>query len=156
MIRKSLIYAICLATIYLVLAPALWSKRKPLLQSLRQENLVRIQNVIYQPRLAENLILGSSLANMMDTDILGTNFQMLAIAGQSSVTGLQLLKRTDKLPKRIIIETHFLHRTWQSDLTDSLDRPVISQLRKYVPGFREQFRPATILARKVSRLLKPI
>jgi len=153
MIKKSLVSAFWIGTVYLLIIAFFGSKRVPSLQGIRQDNLVRAQTVLWGAHHPENIIVGSSLPAMMDTRILGSNFHSLAISGYSSITGLELLERNLTFkPKRILVEAQFLNRNSTKDIQESIERPFMSFFRKHIKGFRDQFRPATVIANKISKV----
>lgn len=117
-------------------------------QNLLQENVIRIQNYVHQGITPEVVIVGSSLATRIQQDILPSNTYNLALSGGSVWTGLEVIKRSGKIPKIILLEANDpLVRDIDSSILNTIFHPISFHLQKLSPIFRDAYQPVGVLAR---------
>ena len=113
-------------------------------QNMWQENMIKMQDFIYEKNYPKNVILGSSLS--MCISPLNNQYYNLAAGGGNPFTGLEILKRSDKNVNRIFIETNYLlTKTLEDDkYLGSLFMPLLYNLRKRFVILREKEQPASL------------
>jgi hypothetical protein len=113
----------------------------------RQSNIVRAQRYVYQDDSdLKMVIVGSSLAANLNEKHMGKGVKSIAFGGGSSKTGLEILKRSKSKPQIVLVEiadVNFL-RNLDATLVDPLYHPIFYWMRKYLPIFREEYRPVSV------------
>ena len=120
-------------------------------QNLWQENMMHLQDYVYAENNYNDVVTGSSLAThilLKDNDSVAIN---LAITGGDPFIGLQAIKQSNKMPKRIFIESNFLLSKKQHDESyiNTLFLPGFYQLRRLMPILREEYHPANFLGQVI-------
>ncbi|HZR35837.1 MAG TPA: hypothetical protein VFA75_10715 [Nevskia sp.] len=106
------------------------------------ENAAKAQRYLLSVApLPEALVVGSSLSERMPGYAFDSCFYNLALAGGSSLTGLELASRRDKLPGVILIESNILSRKADMKFVEEAD----SRLARLVPVFRQDRKPVNYL-----------
>lgn len=91
----------------------------------------------------EAVLVGSSLSRMLGTQP-GSDVYNLSFSGGSPLTGLEIVLRNGTLPRTVFVETNIIERALDESLARSVfDEPVAS-LRRWVPAFRYEYRPANL------------
>ncbi len=110
-----------------------------------QANCVRVEQLVHADRIPENIVVGSSLFDMLQPDMLGPEFGSLAVAGGSTRTGLEILYRSRLKPKRVYIETNFLPKEPDPELLAYLYDEPMATLRAMMPVLRQSHQPVNLL-----------
>ena len=150
MIKKSIITAISLFTIYTVFtlwfAPKWWNAG----QNQWHSNLSKAQNFMYDDTSCiEKVIVGSSLSCRIVNDSLPsiTNF---AFSGQSIFDGLNIISKKSVTPKVIFVEMNVVLRPEMPDFTSTLNSPILFYPRKTLPSLRFDKQPLAILGKQLN------
>ncbi|WP_143000173.1 MULTISPECIES: hypothetical protein [unclassified Helicobacter] len=98
-------------------------------------------------------MLGSSLAARLDKDLLeSAGIYNLAFAGGSVQSGLEIIKRSNKIPQILYIETNVLfERDADSAMLGILFDPLLFKARYYLPALQEKYQPLNVFASFIKR-----
>jgi hypothetical protein len=126
-------------------------------QNLWQENVKQMQDYIYSGQSFDDVILGSSLSMRILVEKSDRHLFNLAAGGGDPFIGFEIIKRSNKIPKRIFVESNSLLSKKVHDDTylSTLYRPGFYELRKIMPIFKEQYQPASFLGQIILHLMKP-
>src|SRR2546423_7295828 len=103
--------------------------------SQSEVNTIRAQSYLYSAKTPRVVIVGSSIgARLRD---LPPDWFNLCLAGDSAFTGLEIIRRCEKTPQVVLIETNVLTVDPNQGQIDSLFTPGFSQLRQKVPALQE-------------------
>lgn len=141
MIRKSLITALILLAAYHLILPHL-SRKFYQIGGPQRGNYARVQHYIYDVPSDANVILGSSMSLGLSEDILGPDYAKLTLPGCSNLTGLEIIRRSHKHPRLVLIESNQLALNVDQDIIQDSFNPWVGELRSLSPIFREEGRPA--------------
>ena len=108
-------------------------------------NKIKAEKFIYQNSTYENVIVGSSLSTRLIMRDLPNNFYNLSFGGQSIYDGLEILKRSDKQPKKIFIEINVLFKPMNDAFIQSLFNPVLRAAKEQLPIMKSQNQPIGII-----------
>lgn len=116
-----------------------------------ETNVIKAQRYLYRADQPVRLVLvGSSLANNIKASDIGPQVANLAMAGGATQTGLEIVGRDQSPPAIVLVELNdTISRQIDSQLIASLYDPLLYELRRWLPLFREEYRPASVF---VSRL----
>ena len=160
MMKKSLI---CLLVLFLLYNAALLIVDPPdrvtHAQHQWQMNVLKAQEYVYDRQDSRYVFAGTSLTFRLPGSALPDGSFNLAMAGTSTLEGLEIIKRSGASPEAVFIETNFLFRKPDNSLTHSVFQPLMYRLRKWVPALRERNQPvsyylavATIVKRIVEKV----
>jgi hypothetical protein len=110
-----------------------------------QKNVIEAQEYIYEHQGTENVLVGSSLTFRITNDMLPDNYYNLSLGGGSIFTGLEIIKRCERKPKVVFIETNIMIRPADEGLLMNLFRPVVKDMRHELPAFKEKNQPVNLL-----------
>lgn len=128
--------------IYLILAKPEIS----MYQNQQQGNISKVQNYIYGKKY-DVVIVGSSLANTMKQSFFNYDIYNLAFSGGSSLSGLELIKKSGRIPKAILIESNIIfQRDIDDSMIDKIYQPILWKIKRYIPALREKYQPLNIVA----------
>ena len=117
-------------------------------QNQWQKNYSFAQDFIYEKK-APNIIVGSSMAARMNNKFLPNDFFNLSLGGGSSLTGLEIIKKSGYIPKQIYIESNIvIIRDKDLLLIDSLFYPVWWKIKKFILALKEKNQPLNIILSK--------
>ncbi|MBI5563220.1 MAG: hypothetical protein HY894_10290 [Deltaproteobacteria bacterium] len=141
--------AACLAVLILFLfsAPYLYQEGWSAPQSQWQFNVIKAQRYVYQDKAAPFVIIGSSLSQRLSS--LSGDYYNLALGGGSPITGMKVLLRGGKFPSTVLVEINMIIKPSDENFLDGLFMPVLYDLRRYVPGLREEYQPLALLSGKI-------
>jgi len=142
MIRRALIAAAALLAVYHLVLPHLprgWS-RAP---GQQRQNYLRAQHYVHDVPSETNVIVGSSMSNELNEQLLGRSLCKLTFPGGSMFTGLELIRGSDHHPRVVLIESNVLLREADRELVDNTLSTWRRSLRKHSPVFRESGRPSS-------------
>ncbi|MBL7956437.1 MAG: hypothetical protein JNM49_00635 [Flavobacteriales bacterium] len=91
------------------------------------------------------VIIGSSLAYRLVLDSFPVGTANLGFGGLSVYDGLELIRRSGRKPKRVIVETNILFREPDRAFLDALFQPGLYQIRERLPLMREENQPSGVL-----------
>lgn len=120
-----------------------------------QRNVIKAQKYVYGNPSSKLILVGSSLtANIKAKDI-GNHVINLGMAGGSSQTGLEIVKR-EKLKSAILLVeiNETIERKLDQQLLDSIYEPVSHFSQLYFPMLRQEYKPVDVLVQAVKNRLK--
>jgi len=91
------------------------------------------------------VIIGSSLAYRLALDSFPQGTANLGFGGLSVYDGLELIRRSGRKPKRVLVETNILFREPDRAFLDALFQPGLYQMRRQLPLMREENQPSGVL-----------
>jgi hypothetical protein len=145
MIRKSLCAALVILGAYHFALPHLSQRFYQILGQQRGIYL-RGQHYLYDVPQETKVIVGGSMAGMLNDDFLGPGYVKLTVPGDSSFTALEIIRRTGNKPTAVLIETNVFMKDANQEILHDLFSPGLRQLRRYSEIFREQGRPSNFVA----------
>ena len=133
MIRRSL-----LVFALLVVGYALYIKfGKPELNTVQHQasgNRISAEQYIFAPDEPNStVIVGSSLAFRIAMDSLPPNTINLGFGGLTVYDGLELVRRSGKKPRRVVLETNMIFKDPDRGFLDAVFQPGLFELRKAMP-----------------------
>jgi hypothetical protein len=149
---KKLATVIIYTFLLLVLYNA-WLFIFPLKKQVFYTNEERIQEYLYDGVDYNTVLLGSSLSGIFErNEIFNDKNFMLYLPFSGSATGLEIVYKTDKVPKRIFIEINHVNRGVDSTIMHSIfDQPLYS-MRYYLPFLQTKNK---ILPNVIDRVKSP-
>jgi len=114
-------------------------------QNQWQDNIIKAQKYIHEKRDLPYVIVGSSLSARLSPSSLPDDYYNLSFSGDSVLTGVEVVRRSDKTPKAVLIETNVVMRPADEKFLDSLFNPGLRLMRTYLPVTKDQFQPAAVL-----------
>jgi hypothetical protein len=145
MIKKTLIFFGVFMAVYAVCAAFIHWPSKSLTQWEDNERLVGSFLFSGQCGKVNTVIVGSSMAFRMT---IGHNphcdtVYNLSLGGQGIFEGLDILKRSGRLPRYLLIESNVIYRQPRNNYASSFFMPGVYHLKKQFEGFRHEYRPIT-------------
>ena len=144
MIKKSLFTALVMLGAYHLLLPHLSHRFYQVLGQQRGNYLLAQHYVLDVPR-ESNVIVGSSIAETLNDEILGDGYFKLTFPGGSIFTALEMIRRADKRPNVVLIETNVPGLDADKELLHDLFSPWLLALRRHSDIFREKGRPSNFV-----------
>lgn len=146
MIRKTFVYFIGLLTVWVLLTSYKQWPSKSLTQWDDNDRLISRFLFSVDHSKINTIIVGSSMAFRMN---LGQNpfnesVYNLSLGGQGLFEGVEILKQSGHLPKKLYIETNVLYRLPRKDYASSFFTPGVYDLKEKFIGFRQEFRPISL------------
>lgn len=119
-------------------------------------NVIRAQNFLFETHdeQVDNVMVGSSLAYRIDQ--LPANYFNLSFAGLSIYDGMEILLASDKMPKKILIETNVIQRLGSEVFQEALLKNKTYQMKEKIPFFREKHKPVPIFINQIYTALYPV
>jgi ABC-type molybdate transport system substrate-binding protein len=114
-------------------------------QGFWQKNKIKAESYSYHHEKYNAVIVGSSMSEGLSLKQQFKNTTTLNFVGGSSVTALDIIKRTNKLPKVIIIETNWMDRPIYNELIENVTNKNFTLLKSFVPSFLEANQPSNVL-----------
>lgn len=145
MIRKVILTALILFfgyNLYLNWYPA--APSNPALAYWVKENHTKAQFYLNEQANPRVVLCGTSLSSLM-TLWLPDSVYDLSIVGGSALTGVELVKKSGKIPGALGVELNFLLRTEDPYINEDALHPIWNPIRKYLPAFNAYHQPADIL-----------
>ena len=154
MIRRSL-----LVFVILVVGYALYIKfGKPELNTVQHQasgNRISAEQYIFAPDESDaTVIVGSSLSFRIALDSLPPHTSNLGFGGLTVYDGLELVRRSGKKPKRVVVETNMIFKEADRAFLDAVFQPGLYELRKAAPVLREENQPSGVLVGYLKRGMK--
>jgi hypothetical protein len=144
MIRKSIFAALVILGAYHLVLPHLSTRFFATLGQQRGIYLLAQRYVFDVPK-ETNVIVGGSMAGMLNEELLGPGYFKLTVPGDSAFTALEIVRRTGKKPTAVLIETNAFVKDANQELLHDLFSPGLRELRRHSDIFREQGRPANFV-----------
>jgi hypothetical protein len=93
------------------------------------------------------IIAGSSMAFRMtiDENPYADSVYNLSLGGQGLFEGLEILKRSGKIPEHLFIESNVIYRTPRKNYAESFFMPGVYQTKRLFSGLHQEFRPITFI-----------
>jgi hypothetical protein len=119
-----------------------------------QNNIVKLQKYAYQHHSKLNVALvGSSIVANIPADLIGEYVVNLGLNGGCTQTGLEAAIRQDVKPKILLVEiNNTIDRKVDKQVIESNYNPVLYNFRRYLPAFREEYKPSTQLILRLDEL----
>lgn len=111
-----------------------------------QENKIKAEHFYYHKKAYDLIIVGTSMSEGIKLEEPNLKALTLNFIGGSSLTGLELIKRSKKLPKILIVETNWLERPVYEDLVDAATNPNFNKATIVLPSLLESNQPVNVLA----------
>ncbi len=151
MLKKTLITFFAL---FVLVNIWLWIKpRKMLPQYPRQAQLIQLEEYIYEKNQTPVVLVGSSMAAVLEGKFLGPDIQNLAIGGATIFEGLDVVLRSGARPRLVLVEANTLFYNRKPETIKDLFRPGYYQLRRYVPALRERNQPMNFIGRRTFKAM---
>lgn len=114
-------------------------------QNTNQSNISKVQDYIYHES-NDIVLVGSSMSNAIDKTFFKDKVYNLSFSGGSSLTGLELIKKSGKTPKIILIESNIIfERNIDNSFIDSIYTPILWEIRRTIPALQEKYQPLNII-----------
>ncbi len=119
-----------------------------------QSNVIRVQNYAHQQHQKSEIILvGSSIAANIPTELIGDKTITLALNGGCAQTGLEAVIRQAVKPKILLVEiNNTIVRKVDRQLIESNYNPILYTVHHYLPSFREEYKPSSQLVLRLEEL----
>lgn len=108
----------------------------------QRANYLNAQEYIHHPTQNLNVMVGSSMANVLSHDAFGPEYAKLTFPAGGPFTGLEIIEQTGKRPPVILIETNTLLKEIDEPMLADVLSPWRRQLREISPIFKEANRPS--------------
>ncbi len=141
MIKRSLITALVLLLGYHFILPHL-PKGYLWIPGQQRANYARAQKFVHDAPADTKVVIGSSMANELSQEILGTGIVKLTFPAGGSFTGLDIVRNTGKRPSVLLIESNTLLRGSDEGLVGDATSAWRRQLRDVTPALKEEGRPS--------------
>ncbi len=115
-------------------------------QSWWQENKIKAENFYFQKQKSDIIMVGTSMSEGLKLNPDKRSALTLNFIGGSSLTGLELVKRSSLLPKILIIETNWLERPLDYNLIADVTSTGFEKIISITPSLLESNKPANVLA----------
>jgi hypothetical protein len=146
MIVKSLLTAAALLIVYTILIVGFQERITHSGQTTLQRNIVKAEEYLYEAsNRFDTVLIGSSVSERLIMDSLPGGCYNLAMAGLSSLDGLQLIKQTAHWPRLIYIELNTLDRGETSDVLEGFNHPRRQFLNQLFPFLRQKYQPVGVV-----------
>ncbi len=124
-----------------------------------QINLIKVEQYIYQTKPVDTMIVGSSIAERINPNYIGPNVSNIGIAGGTSQTGAEIVKRNKnkKLqPSILMLEINdSIAKGIDEKLIRDIYQPYGYFLRLYFTMFRQKYRPISLLVNSLKNSSQP-
>jgi hypothetical protein len=117
-------------------------------------NIIRLENYFDGRAHGNTVVIGSSLAARIPESALPAGWTNLSLAGDSALTGLEIVSSHNHLPKRVLIETNVLDRETNNDVVQKIKgfpRPFIRSVFWFE---RTAYAPVNIVVAEVEKSRK--
>lgn len=146
MILKSVLTAVTLLLLYTILIIGFQDRIKHSGQTTLQRNMVKAEEYLYEANSRfDTVLVGSSISERLIMDSLPGSCYNLAMAGMSSLDGLQLIKQSAHWPRLIYIELNTLDRGRTSEVIQGFNNPRRQFLNQYIPFLRQKYQPVGVI-----------
>jgi hypothetical protein len=119
-----------------------------------QQNVIKAQNYTDKNQSGKIVLVGSSLTDRLNQEMLPDSFYNMSFAGGSIYTGLDIILHTPSKPRLVLVEMNIANRPADPGFSEKLFTPVLYPLRKEVPALREEAQPVNLLPALLNRKMK--
>ena len=124
-------------------------------QNIKQDNTIKVQEYLYSDLNKDRVVLGSSVSAKLDKNILAENqIYNLGFRGQSVYDGLNIIKKSNIIPKIVFIEINVLNRPASAILEDMWFYPAMVSAKKAMPALKERNQPVNTVMLMVQSFLQ--
>jgi len=100
---------------------------------------------MYKPILPSTVIVGSSMSAKLLEEEFSDSVYNLSFAGGSALTGLNLIKKKNHIPRLILIETNTIELPTNYEMLNDLFTPFIWRLKRYITSLQYTYQPINII-----------
>ncbi len=113
----------------------------------RQVNHIKAERYIYSNLIPNIVLSGSSMtAELLEKYFDVTTVTNIALSGNSSKTGLELVTLQNKKPDIFLVELNYtIALETDLEIMDALKNPLLRIFKTYFPIFREEYQPVSVL-----------
>ena len=111
-----------------------------------KENHAKAEMYLRADYTPSTVLCGSSLTSILNPWLADSIFEF-STTGGSWLTGFEIIRKTNKFPKRIGIELNFILRTEDTYITNQVLHKVWRPLHHYIPALRAYHQPLDLLSR---------
>ncbi len=112
------------------------------------------EKFIYSNNRFDTIVVGSSLTGIFSEDAFGDDVFNLSFVGGSVLTGLDIVKNKNVMPKTIYIETNIVERSLKKEMVKRLFTPIVWKIKKYLLSTRYTFQPINIFLTHIKNKLR--
>lgn len=146
MILKSVLTTAILLLLYTLIIVSCHDSIKHTGQNTFQRNTAKAEEYVYEANSHyDTVLVGSSMSERLIMDSLPGPCYNLAMAGLSSLDGLQLIKQSARWPRLIYVEQNTLDRGQTSDLLRMFNNPRRQFINQYFPFLRQKYQPVGVV-----------
>lgn len=121
----------------------------PFPQGQDQSNLIKAEEFVFNDQQVDYAIVGTSLIGRFVTDSLYN----LAFGGGSAMTGLKIIKHSNKVPKIIFVETNRLYMEANAEVLDKISTPINRMTKSWMPCFQTKNNPISFFIAAVRYII---
>ncbi|WP_428664750.1 hypothetical protein [Runella sp.] len=152
MIKKTLLLLGVLIVIYSVVFHLL--PTSIIRSNFTQRNYIKVENYFYESGAMKPVtIIGSSLSTRIITDSI-SDFYNLGLIGLSIQDGINVILKKRHFPKLLLVETNFYLKKESDYFLDPLLNPINYSIKKYIPLFRSDKPPISVIGQQFTLFLK--
>lgn len=119
--------------------------------SQRQDNMIKIENFLFDKEKIRGVILGTSLSARIKLP----GFINLGLAGESLRTGLALLEKSNAHRNiTVLVETNFLSESQNKNLLETVFSFPQHSLKSFSLAFQERAQPTTLAKAWLKKIMK--
>lgn len=120
-----------------------------------QRNVIKAQKYVYENPSPKLILVGSSLTANIKAKHIGNQVINLGMAGGSSQTGLEIVKR-EKLKSAILLVeiNETIERQLDQQLLDSIYEPISHFSQLYFPMLRQEYKPVDVFVQALKNQFK--
>lgn len=144
-ILKSLLIFLSLSVGYSVLIALFKPQINYFQNDVQAKKVVVAQRYIYEYYDKPVVIVGSSLSDRLNKDLLPENFYNLSFTAKSAKEGLEIIQKINAQPELILVEMNDpILNPADTKFINELFYPVFWQLKQYIPALREEYQPINL------------
>jgi hypothetical protein len=110
-----------------------------------ERNLIAAENYLYTSKNPPVVVVGSSIAERLHD--LPADWYQLTFPGGNVFTGMEIILRSGKRPRYVLVEANVLNMDPDRQMLDTLSYPVLKDVRNKFPALLEQNKPSHVLVR---------
>lgn len=140
-ILKSILAFLIILSIYQWIIPTSLAKSEISYQSWWQENKVKAQQFVFSEDTISQVLVGSSLSANLHLKKGQPFIYNLSFIGGGSLTGLEIIKKSNKLPDTLLIEMNWVDRNIDQAMVNQLFHPLGSLITTQFTALQEINQP---------------
>jgi hypothetical protein len=133
---------------------ALWQPTIGAGQDQESDVAIAVERFLYADAVPDAAIVGSSQAWRIPTRALGPRVVNLALAAHNAITGLEIIARSGRVPRRIYVETNMIGRVRNDGFVDGVFAEPGFTLKRYVAALRTTYQPANVAISLLRRAVR--